>query len=228
MMNSDGTQPVTFGNLRDVMWFTVCGNYVVAISGEVNSTVLTRMDLNGSHITTLATGTPEFPSCSREGTTVYYANWELPQKIWRVPLEGGTPAEVAPVLGNSIHGNLSVSPNDKFLAYQFNSWSAPPLGRHIAIIPAHGGPPLATFAIQGENLISRPYWTPDSSAIQYLRVENQVSNIWEQRLTGGTPKQLTFFTSGHIVDFAWSADRTRLYFTKNIETTEVVLLTNLR
>lgn len=227
-MNLDGTQAMALGNLRDVGWFTLCGNHVVALSDENNSTALVRMDMNGSQVKTLATGNLWSPSCAREADAAYYMNFDMPQKIWRVPLEGGTPKEIAPIDGDTILGNLTVSPDGRFLVYQSNFWSASPPSRHVSVIPANGGPSVATFDTNGENWMSGPYWTPDSKAIQYLRVEDQISNIWEQPLAGGSPKQLTHFTSGHIADFAWSADRSRLFFTKQIETTDVVLLTNLR
>jgi Tol biopolymer transport system component len=225
-MNLDGTQAMAFGNLHDVGWFALCGNYVVALSHENSSTALVRMDMNGSQVKTLATGILWSPSCAGEADTVYYMNFDMPQKTWRVPLEGGAPTEVAPIEGDTIMGNLSVSPDGKFLAYQSNSWSASSPSRHVTVIPANGGSPVASLDTKGENWMVGPYWTPDSKAIQYLRVENQISNIWEQPLAGGSPKKLTHFTSGHIADFAWSADRSRLFLTRDIETTDVVLLTN--
>ena len=226
-MNPDGTQAMVLGNMRDVDWFSVCGNYAVAAAHENNLTTVVRLDLNSSHTMTLTGGNLWSPSCSRQGRTVYYANLDMPQKIWRVPLEGGDPAEVAPIQGDTIMGNLSVSPDGRFLAYQSNFWSASPPSRQVTVIPANGGPLVATFDTKAENWMVGPYWTPDSKAIQYLRVENQISNIWEQPLAGGSPKKLTHFTSGHIADFAWSEDRSRLFFTRDIETADVVLLTNL-
>jgi Tol biopolymer transport system component/DNA-binding winged helix-turn-helix (wHTH) protein len=226
-MDPDGTQASIFGNLRDVGWFTLCGNYIVASSHENNSTALVRMNLTGSDTSTLVTGNLWSPSCSREGTSVYYMNLDQPQKIWRVPLEGSAPAEVATIQGDTIMGNLSVSPDGKFLAYQYNSWSASSPSRYLAVIPTSGGSPIANFDTQGENWMVGPYWTSDSKAIHYLRVEDAVSNIWEQPLEGGAPKKLTHFTSGHIADFAWSTDRSRLFFTRDKVNTDIVLLTNL-
>jgi Tol biopolymer transport system component len=39
---------------------------------------------------------------------------------------------------------------------------------------------------------------------------NGVSNIWQQKLTGGPPKQITNFESGQIFDFDWSRDGRQL------------------
>jgi hypothetical protein len=61
-----------------------------------------------------------------------------------------------------------------------------------------------------------------------LRSEDGVSNIWEQPLAGGKPRQLTHFTSGQIFDFTWSADHTRLFVSHGKVTSDAVLLTGLR
>jgi len=160
---------------------------------------------------------------------VYYANTEEPEKIWRIPIEGGPPVEIAQILGDSIMGNVSVSPDGTFLAYPYSAYTGVPSpGRHIVVIPAAGGPPVKSFDIPGDSWNVGPYWTSDSKALQYLRTENQVSNIWEQPLGGGKPRQLTHFTSGHIFDFTWSADRTRLLVTRGRVTSDAVLLTGLR
>jgi Tol biopolymer transport system component/DNA-binding winged helix-turn-helix (wHTH) protein len=226
-MNSDGTQAAILGNVQDVGSFTLCQDYIVTVSYRDSSATLVRMDLNGSHAAPLVSGNLLGPSCAPEGDSVYYTNFDQPQKIWRVPLGGGDPVEVAPIQGDCITGDLSVSPDGKLLAYQFSSWSASPASRHVAVVHANGGPPPAIFEAPGELWMVGPYWTPDGRSIQYLRVENEVSNIWEQSLTGGPAKQLTHFSSGHILDFAWSSDRSRLYFTRDTQHSDVVLFTNL-
>jgi len=57
---------------------------------------------------------------------------------------------------------------------------------------------------------------------------NGVSNLWEQPLAGGDPKQLTNFASGDIFDFDWSADHKRLLLTRGSLSSDVVLLRNFR
>jgi len=55
-----------------------------------------------------------------------------------------------------------------------------------------------------------------------------VTNIWEQPLAGGSPKQITNFTSGSIFDFDWSQDGKRLFMSRGEVSSDVVLLSNLR
>ena len=54
------------------------------------------------------------------------------------------------------------------------------------------------------------------------------TNVWEQPLAGGVPKQLTKFTSGEIADFNWSSDYKRLLLTRGTVSSEVVLLSRFR
>jgi len=83
------------------------------------------------------------------------------------------------------------------------------------------------FEMPGDSWNVGPYWTPDSKVLQYLMVHDQVSNIWEQSLAGGEPRQLTRFTSGRIFDFTWSEDGKHLFLTRGSVNSDVVLLTGL-
>ena len=229
VMNQDGARQTNFGSGHETGWFAPCGPFVVLSSDDAGSTTLTRVDADGTHAQNLVSGNLWSPSCPQDHKSVYYANTEEPEKIWRIPIEGGPPVEIAQILGDSIMGNVSVSPDGTFLAYPYSAYTGVPSpGRHIVVIPAAGGPPVKSFDIPGDSWNVGPYWTSDSKALQYLRTENQVSNIWEQPLGGGKPRQLTHFTSGHIFDFTWSADRTRLLVTRGRVTSDAVLLTGLR
>jgi Tol biopolymer transport system component len=69
-------------------------------------------------------------------------------------------------------------------------------------------------------------WTPDSRAIGYVNTVKGVSNIREQSLEGGAPKQVTHFTSGHIFNFAWSP-KGDLALARGSQSSDVVLIRNL-
>lgn len=71
-------------------------------------------------------------------------------------------------------------------------------------------------------------WSPDGKGLQYLLTNGDATNIWEQPLAGGSPRQITRFTSGHIFDFSWSLDGKQLFMSRGEVTSDVVLLSNLR
>jgi hypothetical protein len=75
--------------------------------------------------------------------------------------------------------------------------------------------------------IRRVHWSPNGIALQYLMTQHGATNIWEQPLVGGEPKQLTQFDSGRIFDFTWSFDHRRLFLARGDITSDVVLLSNL-
>ena len=169
-----------------------------------------RMNLDGSYPTALASGDILAPACSPDGHFAYYMNFANPEKIRRVSVEDGSSTDVADVLGDTLFGNVAVSPDGKFLAYPYQQYS-PPLVV-LAVIPVVGGPPLKTFIVPG--FLGRLRYSPDGKALHYLMTRNGATNLWEQPLRGGRQKRLTQFTSGQIFDFSWSADHTRLLLTR--------------
>jgi Tol biopolymer transport system component len=71
-------------------------------------------------------------------------------------------------------------------------------------------------------------WSPSGKAIQYLLTRSGATNIWEQALSGGEPRQITNFPSGRIFDFAWSRDGKQLLLTKGSQSSDVILIRNFR
>ena len=47
-----------------------------------------------------------------------------------------------------------------------------------------------------------------------MRLKDGATNIWENLLSGGNPKQLTHFTSGELFDYAWSPDGKDLFLAR--------------
>ena len=84
-------------------------------------------------------------------------NFANPEKIRRISVEDGSPTDVADVLGDTLFGNIAVSPDGKFLAYPYQQYSPPIVA--LAVIPAVGGPALKTFAVPG--FLGRLRYSPD-------------------------------------------------------------------
>ena len=213
-----------FSNLSGVRWLTTCGSLILFTSFEANTATLTRADGDGTHLLKLFSGDLAYPGCSPDGKFVYYVNRHRPQKLWKVSTDGGSPLEIGTGMGEGVTGWLDVSPDGKMLSYPFDQYR--PMAWKIAVIPASGGPAVKIFDVPGG--ANRVRWSPAGASLQYLVTQNGATNIWEQPLAGGKPKQLTKFTSGRILDFNWSSDRRRLLFTRGDVTGDVVMLTNLR
>jgi len=71
-------------------------------------------------------------------------------------------------------------------------------------------------------------WSPEGHRLQYMLTQNGTTNIWEQPLAGGNPKQITKFTSGQIFDFNWTANGKQLLLTRGETTSDVILLSNIQ
>ncbi len=85
---------------------------------------------------------------------------------------------------------------------------------------------MKTFDVPGG--IRDLRWSPDGKGLQFLLTRNGATNLWEQPLAGGEPKQLTGFTSGLIFDFAWSSDHSKLLLTRGSVSSDVILLSSVQ
>jgi len=188
---------------------------------------LVRFDLDGSNPLKLASGEFGDLLCGRDGKFVYYIEDGPPQIVWRIAVTGGTPVEIAEVLGEDAVSRMSLSPDGKALVYAFEEFNT--LKVKLAVVSVDGGPPLRTMdapgGLYGSKLL---LWSPSGKSVEYVLTQNGASNIWEQPLDGGAPRQLTNFSSGQIFDLDWSADGKRLLMCRGEISSDVVLLSNFR
>jgi Tol biopolymer transport system component len=70
-------------------------------------------------------------------------------------------------------------------------------------------------------------WSPDGRGLEYPVTQNGVSNLWEQPLSGGGPKQITKFADSQIFDFNWTADGRELLLARGNESQDAILLSRL-
>jgi DNA-binding winged helix-turn-helix (wHTH) protein/Tol biopolymer transport system component len=227
-MDADGGSRALLAKL-DADHICRCGEFVVANVRKEGLQHIVRLDSDGTHPLSLASGGLFFPTCAGDGKFVFYVDFGSPrQRIMRVPMEGGTPVEIAKVPGDSLDGNLDISSDGKFLAVPWEQY-APAPGFQLSVISATDGTLVKSFTVPPSGVYGVAlHWSPDNSAFQYVVDRNGVDNLWQQDLTGGAPKQLTKFTSGLIFWFNWSGDGKRLFLTRGSVTSDAVLLSRLR
>jgi serine/threonine protein kinase/WD40 repeat protein len=218
LMDADGSQRALLRpNLRNYISMSACGDrYLVFDSFEENKLRLLRTDLDGSNTLKLSDDVLN-SDCSPDGNWVLF---DSSDKLYRVPIEGGAPVEIfkSP---DGVDG--VISPDGKWIACRYLENVPVPTSK-LAVIPAAGGAPVNVFVRPiGANKLR---WSPDQKSIQYLLTRRGASNVWEQPLAGGPPRQVTDFTSGHIFDFAWSRDGKQLLLSKGEETSDVLLVSN--
>jgi Tol biopolymer transport system component/DNA-binding winged helix-turn-helix (wHTH) protein len=204
------------------------GRFVVQRSYQTGPANIVRIDADGGNATTLTSGLVYSPTCSPDGKFLFYVSMGNPQKILRMSIEGGDATVVGEIPGNTIRGTMRSSPNGQFLAFPFDVYVPTPTLK-LAVISIDGGRIEKTFdAPPGVYREACLRWSPDGKALQYLLSVGDVTDIWEQPLAGGNPKQITNFISGSIFDFNWSPDGKRLLMSRGEVSSDVVLLSNLR
>jgi DNA-binding winged helix-turn-helix (wHTH) protein/Tol biopolymer transport system component len=223
IIKRDGQREV-FGNFHNVGWLRACDDSILFTSFQANAVTLNRAVADNPRSMKLFSGDLSYPGCSPDGKFAYYVNGHRPQKLWRISTEGGSPEEIADGMGEGVTSSLDVSPDGTLLSYAFDQYR--PTGWKLAVISVRGGSTIYTFEVPGGT--SNVRWSPTGAGLQYVATQAGASNVWEQALTGGKPKQLTNFTSGRIFDFNWSRDHRRLLITHGDVTSDVVLLSGFR
>ena len=238
VLNSDGSARTQLtANDYQVGDPSVCGDgrYVVYSNYLEQKAGIWRMDADGSNPIRIADeAVATSPQCSPDGKWVIYV--QVPSlTLMHVTITGEKPPEaIANVPAAWMLDVLAFSPEGKRIAYvaapetpvvnpSSPSGSQP---NQLKVIAVAGGTPMQQF--DWPALAWRPRWAPRGDAIDYILTRNGVSNIWQQRLTGGPPKQVTHFDSGEIFDFEWSRDGRQLALTRGSESSDVILMSNFR
>jgi Tol biopolymer transport system component len=225
LIKTDGSEPSPLTASRNTYSPTPCGGSIVFNSLHDGTIYLVRVDADGLKPTTLFHGDIGPPTCSNDGHQIFFTSTVKSYAILRVSSQGGETAEIVRSPGYQIMPHLAISPNGKLLAYAYDD-ALPSIGSTLAIIPASGGATLRIFKVPSD--IHRLRWSHDGQRLQFLLTRSGATNIWEQSIGGGEPKQFTKFTSGRIFDFDWSTDGKELVLTRGDTSSDVVLFSRLR
>jgi dipeptidyl aminopeptidase/acylaminoacyl peptidase len=220
LMNADGSERTApLPDMRNFLSMASCGDrYLLFENHTADKIELMRSNTDGTNAKVVAEGVV-FADCSPDGEWTAYANKE---GLVRIPVEGGEPTVVAHT------ANVYVprfSPDSKWIAYVFSDRSNT-MSDKLGVVLADGSSSPQVFALPvGADGLR---WSPDEKGVEYLRTQKGASNVWEQPLAGGAPRQVTNFTSGLIFDFAWTRDGKNLLVARGERTSDVVLITNFR
>jgi eukaryotic-like serine/threonine-protein kinase len=209
--------------------FSSCGPFIVFESFRSGTSEVTRMDQNGTNARRLTMGWTAGPACSPDGKFVYYAEVLQPRwKIRRVSIDGGPPVDIVDSPDGKILGRAAISPDGHLLAFAYHDRSQEPAIK-VAVVPISGGSLIRKVDVAIDiKWWNGLHWSPDGLSLQYPLDKDGVTNLWEQPLAGGPPKQITKFSSGRIFDFNWTPDGRQLLLCRGESSSDVVLLSNLR
>ena len=208
------------------------GGFIVFASDRAGegTSHLFRMNADGSQIRqlTFGEGFEYSPDISPDGNWIIYqavgfdaakADWT--DTIRKIPSAGG--ASVESYAGCVVP---AFSPDGE----KFSCVAQVGNDRATLIVGSAGdGEPLKTFEVNCHQHYYLPArWTPDGAALIYRDHENQVSNLWKQNLSGGSPVRFTDFKSETIFSFVFTRDGKRLLLARGNTTVNVVMFKNFR
>ncbi len=195
--------------------------YIVFRSDRSGTNSVWRIGIDGSNPKQLVAGADKPGSFSPDGGEIIFLRNLNKQTVWKVSIEGGEPVQLTDKQSTSPR----FSPDGKqFVCLLFDDAEG---GPKIAIFPSTGGSPIKTFPAP-KTIGTSLRWTPDGQSIAYADSKGGVGNIWTQPVGGGTPKQLTNFTSELIYEFDISRDGKQLVLNRGTRTTDVVLISNIK
>jgi hypothetical protein len=106
--------------------FETCKLSLLIVRKKDGNAQLTRFGLDGSDAAAITGGEMLSPVCSPDEKFVYYLNFaRQPKGIQRISTEDGSTPSVAKVLGGTLSGNLTISPDGTLLAYPYQQYSPP-------------------------------------------------------------------------------------------------------
>ena len=241
VLDPDGSARTLLTSNDHAIWDpSVCGDgrYIVYSAYREQKVGIWRMDADGSNPIRIADETvATSPKCSADGKWVIYLR-SASLTPMRVTITGEKPPEtIAQGRAVWIGTVLAFSPDGKRIAYVATPESQNSIPPSVFVPSASKPNLLNVVALDNGTTLNQfdwpasagdPRWAPGGEAIDYELTTNGVSNIWQQNLAGGTPKQITNFESGKIFDFEWSRDGRQLALTRGSESSDVVLISNFR
>jgi eukaryotic-like serine/threonine-protein kinase len=219
-------------NDQFALWPTACGTGDAVVLGRVsesNAVSLWQVNAANGQLQQVTNGKyDQSSSCTPDGKWVVYAGSSASDNIshiFKVPLEGGTPVELA-------SGAVSlgaVSPDGALVAYtRFEGQGAASKLKFIVQKLEGGSPAQELDALPDSSSIG---WTPDGRALTFLHTVAATRSLYMQPLAGGAPIQLTHFdTEPSLIEaYAWSRDGKKIAITRaRYSITDVVMFSNFR
>ena len=196
------------------------GRTVFFTSDKDDAISIWRVDIDGGNLRRVTPGKFEtLPAVSPDGRWLLYRTLKGSQTLlMKMPVDGGESVKIA---GGAV-GGYSVSRDGRWLAYQ--TLRQQPVRLQMTLVPWEGGGPEKLIAFPNRSFS----WTPDGKALAYLDTKEGVTNVWEQPIEGGSPRQVTDFTSELIFSYAWSRDGLKLAVSRGNRRSDVTLFTRVK
>lgn len=203
-----------------------CGPNAVVFANLINNALnLFRQDLATGEIKQLTSEKDtEWPTCTRDGKTVYYTDFLEGPALKRISATGGSPEVVA----SNASFPVSLSPDDKRIA--FGQFSGGPGGHKVLLVveDAAGGNQSTLPAL---GVVTKPGWAPDGRALILDKSTHGGSNLFYQPLDGSPATQITHFNTEpmSVSSYSFSPDGKQIAIGRaRVNDSDLVMFKNFR
>jgi serine/threonine protein kinase/Tol biopolymer transport system component len=202
------------------------GQFIAYSSSRDTTPHIWRMDIDGSNQKPLTTGILDdyYPQCSPDSRWVYFNSYRDKGRLnlWKVSPIGGDAIKVS----DDVAYGLGISPDGRSIVTRFfqtaeNKWC-------YGILSVDDGKHRKVFDLPTTAGERNVHWMPDGKSIAYVDTRDGISNVWVLPLATMNAYQLTHFGSEVISDFAWSKDGKNLAVVRGDQTSDVVLLKDVK
>ena len=201
------------------------GSRIAFVSDKSGSPEIWISDASGGNARQLTrVGRAGIPSFMPDGRSIVFVSGGQKQVAWRIGVDGGAPQQITftPTSG------ALVSPDGRWLLCRLRASDRKgPLWR-TAVLPLDASGPPRFFSVPAYGGPIRLQWHPSGRSFTFLDSKEGLMNIWLQDIDGGPPRQVTFFDSGLIFNFAWSHDGRKLVLSRGEPRSDAVLIRNFR
>ena len=175
-------------------------------------------DTHSIHQITYTQLEDQSPTFTPDGWILYGHQAQDDYRIWRVRRTGGEASQLMGMVARS----PAVSPSGSYLVCRLldeksEKWQ-------VAVLDLRSRKVIAQYPEIRSG--SRVKWSPDETALTYVRDVNGVSNVWKTPTGGGSEARLTAFKEQKIFSFDWSPDGRNLAMVRGTDASEVVLFSN--
>lgn len=210
------SSPDVSGAIWDIDWSAQAGLLAFTSSDDHARFTLWTVQPDGSQLTRIVTGqTPIYSArWSPAGDAIYYLRHvNQTATLYKVPIESGHAGEISAtglLSGLDADQSFALSSDGKRLVYARASYYSNLWKLDVDA----DGRAVATELTRGTSIIERPRLSPDGQSIAFNMGHEPTTNVYTMAITGGQPRQLTFFDA-FTVTGGWSGDGETIAFASN-------------
>ena len=204
------------------------GKYIIYNFQKEKGSRIWRMDADGKNAVQLTADDPNFadfnPQVTPDGRTIIFHR-QSPKvertALMKMPVAGGPVEE----FHSDEKWNVfmpRISPDGKRIAY--GTYNTQTWEKTIQIATIEGGRFGKVERSLEYNLINQFQWSPDSKSLTALSNRSGTQNIWRLPIDGSAPTQLTDFSAGKLLNFAWSTDGSGLFIARGNTNNDLILI----